>query len=152
MNGTDYEKLFLYEQQSSKNGNMPLRCLFYVSDNYSRMVRFGEKSRTMREYMIFVDKVRRYSENQPLEAAIEQTVDECIQEDVLRDFLLTHKAEVKKNSGKYEKNRCSKTEQRYHHPFNQKRLSSFYFTGFQAGSTYVHFLSRTVGGLNAEQI
>ena len=55
-----------------------------------------EKSRTMREYMIFVDKVRRYSENQPLEAAIEQTVDECIQEDVLRDFLLTHKAEVKK--------------------------------------------------------
>lgn len=50
----------------------------------------------MREYMIFVDKVRRYSENQPLEAAIEQTVDECIQEDVLRDFLLTHKAKVKK--------------------------------------------------------
>lgn len=50
----------------------------------------------MREYMIFVDKVRRYSENQPLEAAIKQTVDECIQEDVLRDFLLTYKAEVKK--------------------------------------------------------
>ena len=50
----------------------------------------------MREYMILVDKVGRYSENQPLEAAIEQTVDECIQEDVLRDFLLTHKAEVKK--------------------------------------------------------
>ena len=50
----------------------------------------------MREYMIFVDKVRRYSENQPLEAAIEQTVDECIQEDVLRDFLLRNKAEVKK--------------------------------------------------------
>lgn len=50
----------------------------------------------MREYMIFVDKVRRYSENQPLEAAIEQMVDECIQKDVLRDFLLTYKAEVKK--------------------------------------------------------
>ena len=46
--------------------------------------------------MIFVDKVRRYSENQPLEAAIEQMVDECIQKDVLRDFLLTYKAEVKK--------------------------------------------------------
>ena len=154
-----HDELFLYEQQSSKNGNMPLRCLFYVSDSYSRMVKnenlYGsrqikipaptfvvfyngrgnveegelllseayarktetpnlelrvkirninlgnskeicEKSRTMREYMIFVDKVRRYSENQPLEAAIEQTVDECIQEDVLRDFLLTHKAEVKK--------------------------------------------------------
>ena len=44
MNGTDYEKLFLYEQQSSKNGNMPLRCLFYVSDSYSRMVRFVKKA------------------------------------------------------------------------------------------------------------
>ena len=93
MNGTDYEKLFLYEQQSSKNGNMPLRCLFYVSDSYSRMVRFVKKAAPCAS---IVDKVRRYSENQPLEAAIEQTVDECIQEDVLRDFLLTHKAEVKK--------------------------------------------------------
>ena len=124
-----HDELFLYEQQSSKNGNMPLRCLFYVSDSYSRMVRtqnlYGSrqikipaptfvvfyngkekieekelllseaytkktkdlnlelrvkiwninlgnseeiyrKSRTMREYMIFVDKARRYSEGQPL--------------------------------------------------------------------------------------
>ena len=35
--------------------------------------------------MIFVDKVRRY-ENQPLEAAIEQTVDECIQKTFSRVF------------------------------------------------------------------
>ncbi|MEI3193477.1 MAG: transposase [Lachnospiraceae bacterium] len=34
-----HDELFLYEQQSSKNKNMPLRCLFYVSDSYSRMVR-----------------------------------------------------------------------------------------------------------------
>lgn len=25
-----HDELFLYEQQSSKNKNMPLRCLFYV--------------------------------------------------------------------------------------------------------------------------
>lgn len=154
-----HDELFLYEQQSSKNGNMPLRCLFYVSDSYSRMVRtqnlYGSrqikipaptfvvfyngkekieekelllseaytkktkdlnlelrvkiwninlgnseeiyrKSRTMREYMIFVDKARRYSEGQPLDEAIERTVEECIQENVLRDFLLENKAEVKK--------------------------------------------------------
>ena len=54
------------------------------------------KSRTMREYMIFVDKARRYSEGQPLDEAIERTVEECIQENVLRDFLLENKAEVKK--------------------------------------------------------
>ena len=28
-----HDELFLYEQQSSKNPNMPLRCLFYVSDS-----------------------------------------------------------------------------------------------------------------------
>ena len=154
-----HDELFLYEQQSSKNRNMPLRCLFYVSDSYSRMVRdenlYGsrriplpaptfvvfyngkdtveerelllseaytrktekpnlelrvkvqnvnlgnseeiyKKSRTMHDYMIFVDKTRRYSEEQPLETAIEQAVEECIRENVLRDFLLKNKAEVKK--------------------------------------------------------
>ena len=154
-----HDELFLYEQQSSKNGNMPLRCLFYVSDSYSKMVRsqnlYGsrqikvpapifvvfyngkekveekdlllseaytkktkapnlelrvkvrdinlgnseeiyKKSRTMREYMIFVDKARRYSEGQPLDDAIERTVEECIRENVLRDFLLENKSEVKK--------------------------------------------------------
>ena len=150
-----HDELFLYEQQSSKNGNMPLRCLFYVSDSYSENGQISEfvwfqdrskflrrsllsfimgkskveekdlcffrkpiqrrqklqnlelrvrsllgisifgnskeiykKSRTMREYMIFVDKARRYSEGQPLDDAIERTVEECIRENVLRDFLL----------------------------------------------------------------
>ena len=46
--------------------------------------------------MIFVDKARRYSEGQPLDDAIERTVEECIRENVLRDFLLENKSEVKK--------------------------------------------------------
>lgn len=73
----------------------------------------------MREYMIFVDKVGRYSENQPLEAAIEQTVDECIQEDVLRDFLLTYKAEVKKLRESMKKTAAPKRNSGIIHPFNK---------------------------------
>ena len=46
--------------------------------------------------MIFVDKARRYAEGQPLDDAIERTVEECIRENVLRDFLLENKSEVKK--------------------------------------------------------
>lgn len=125
-----HDELFLYEQQSTKNANMPLRCLFYASDTYSVLVKdkniYGtkmlplpsptfvvfyngkqkmdeegelrlsdafvkkqeipnlevivkmkninmgnsrelfEKCRPMRDYMIFVDKVRRYSQEQPL--------------------------------------------------------------------------------------
>ena len=34
-----HDELFLYEQQSTKNANMPLRCLFYASDTYSVLVK-----------------------------------------------------------------------------------------------------------------
>ena len=37
--------------------------------------------------MIFVDKVRKYSQEQTLEDAVEQTIRECMEEDVMADFL-----------------------------------------------------------------
>ena len=155
-----HDKLFLYEQRSTKNANMPLRCLFYASDTYSVLVKdkniYGtkmlplpsptfvvfyngkqkmdeeselrlsdafvkkqenpnlevivkvkninmgnsrelfEKCRPMRDYMIFVDKVRRYSQEQTLEDAVEQTIRECMEEDVMANFLKRNRAEVVK--------------------------------------------------------
>lgn len=155
-----HDELFLYEQQSTKNANMPLRCLFYASDTYSVLLKdkniYGtkmlplpsptfvvfyngkqkmdeegelrlsdafvkkqeipnlevivkvkninmgnsrelfEKCRPMRDYMIFVDKVRRYSQEQPLEDAVERTIRECMEEDVMADFLKRNRAEVVK--------------------------------------------------------
>ena len=155
-----HDELFLFEQQSTKNANMPLRCLFYASDTYSVLVKdkniYGtkmlplpsptfvvfyngkqkmdeegelrlsdafvkkqeipnlevivkvkninmgnsrelfEKFRPMRDYMIFVDKVRRYSQEQPLEDAVERTIRECMEEDVMADFLKRNRAEVVK--------------------------------------------------------
>ena len=155
-----HDELFLYEQQSTKNANMPLRCLFYASDTYSVLVKdkniYGtkmlllpsptfvvfyngkqkmdeeeelrlsdafvkkqenpnlevivkvkninmgnsrelfEKCRPMRDYMIFVDKVRRYSQEQTLEEAVERTIRECMEEDVMADFLKRNRAEVVK--------------------------------------------------------
>lgn len=155
-----HDELFLFEQQSTKNTNMPLRCLFYASDTYSVLVKdkniYGtkmlplpsatfvvfyngkqkmdeegelrlsdafvkkqeipnlevivkvkninmgnsrelfEKCRPMRDYMIFVDKVRRYSQEQPLEDAVERTIRECMEEDVMADFLKRNRAEVVK--------------------------------------------------------
>lgn len=52
-----------------------------------------EKCRPMRDYMIFVDKVRRYSQEQPLEDAVERTIRECMEEDVMADFLKRNRAE-----------------------------------------------------------
>lgn len=46
--------------------------------------------------MIFVDKVRRYSQEQTLEDAVERTIQECMEEDVMTDFLKRNRAEVVK--------------------------------------------------------
>ena len=54
--------------------------------------------RTLREYAIFTDKMRIYAKKMDIEAAAERTIEECIRENVLREFLEKHKAEVIKVS------------------------------------------------------
>jgi len=56
------------------------------------------KCPTLREYVIYVEKVRSYAKTMPLEEAVERAVEECIKQDILRDFLLQQKAEVVKVS------------------------------------------------------
>lgn len=57
-----------------------------------------ERCPDLKEYMQYVDRVRRYSEKMPLRGAVIRAVDECIQEGILRDFLMKQKAEVVKMS------------------------------------------------------
>ena len=49
---------------------------------------------TLGQYMLYVDRVRKYSLLYPLDEAVEKAVDECIREDILKDFLLKNKAKV----------------------------------------------------------
>lgn len=162
-----YDKLMLYEHQSTNNPNIPLRNLFYVSDIYSKLTKdknlFGTKlikipqprfvvfyngiakvperftlklsdmfahaatqtslelitqvfninlgynkalmkrCRTLHDYAVFVDLVRRYRKEMPLDAAVEKAIDECITNGVLGDFLRENRAEVLK-MGLYEYN------------------------------------------------
>lgn len=48
----------------------------------------------LREYMLYVTKVRTYMKEKILEEAVEQAIDECIKEDILREFLLKNKREA----------------------------------------------------------
>lgn len=50
--------------------------------------------RTLGEYMEYVDRVRSYVVGLPTAEAVERAVDECIEQGILRDFLLANKAEV----------------------------------------------------------
>ena len=51
--------------------------------------------RTLREYTAFTDKMRKYTKMMDIKAAAERTIEECIREDILREFLTKHKAEVR---------------------------------------------------------
>lgn len=53
-----------------------------------------EKCRELQEYMIYVDRVRKYALSMELSAAVEKAVDECIREGILADFLRKNRAEV----------------------------------------------------------
>ena len=57
-----------------------------------------EACRTLREYAIYTDKVRRYVEEMELADAVERAIQECISEGVLKDFLEKHRAEAKEMS------------------------------------------------------
>ena len=57
--------------------------------------RLKEACRTLKDYAVYTDKIRLYSKEQPLAEAVERAIDECIAEDVLKDFLTKHRAEAK---------------------------------------------------------
>lgn len=53
-----------------------------------------EKCPILREYMHYLDKVRDYAKGMELETAVELAIQECISENILRDFLTEQRAEV----------------------------------------------------------
>ena len=152
-------RLSLYEHQSTKNPNLPLRFLLYISHLYSRLTvkanlygetivripapefiifyngkdemperqllklsdmysvkekrpkleleatllnisgtnnrKLKEACRTLRDYAIYTDKIRTYTETMELPEAVDRAINECIKEDVLRNFLMEYKAEAR---------------------------------------------------------
>ena len=53
-----------------------------------------EKCRTLREYCMFVERIRGYAKELEIAEAVERAVTECIREDILADFLFAQRAEV----------------------------------------------------------
>lgn len=53
-----------------------------------------EQCRILKEYMLYVDCVRKYAEEVPIEEAVPCAVDECIERGILAEFLRKNKSEV----------------------------------------------------------
>ena len=57
-----------------------------------------EACKTLKEYAIYVERLRTYAKQMPLKEAVEKAVDECIAEGILADFLEKNRAEAIKVS------------------------------------------------------
>ena len=54
-----------------------------------------DNCKPLREYMILVERIRQNSKEMDVEEAVDAAVTYCIDHDILRDFLIKHRAEVK---------------------------------------------------------
>jgi hypothetical protein len=80
------------------NPQLELVCRVY-NINHGKNKDLLDKCPVIKEYMIFVDYVRAYhreNDFDDLRDAIERAIDRCIEEHVLKDFLIKHRSEVVK--------------------------------------------------------
>ena len=63
--------------------------------NYGHNKEIMEKCQILGEYAVFVGKVKNYNKTLSIEDAVDRATDECIEEGILKDILIEHRAEVK---------------------------------------------------------
>ena len=68
--------------------------LILNSYNKGKNEELKETCQTLQEYAEFTERVRVHRKEMPLEDAVRVTIDECIRDGILKDFLLKNKAEV----------------------------------------------------------
>lgn len=85
-----------YKTDDSHAGLELTAVMLNISGKHNRKLK--EACRTLKEYAIYTDKVREYTEEMELADAVERTIRECIAEGVLKDFLEKHRAEAKEMS------------------------------------------------------
>ena len=82
--------------KKGEEADLEVRCVQYnlnAEENRELLV----KSSTLRGYVCFVDKVRRYREEQELGVVIDRAMEECVREGVLARFFEERKDEVRKS-------------------------------------------------------
>lgn len=81
-------------QHGNEQSKMELEAKV-LNINYGHNQELMEQCRMLHDYAVLIDKVKTYSKEMELGAAIDRAIDECIEEDVLRDFLMRRRSEVK---------------------------------------------------------
>ena len=98
-NGTDSQPerqiLKLSDAYEKKQDEPELELTVTVFNiNYGCNEELLNACRTLKEYAMYVERVRTYAKQMPLAKAVENAVDYCIAEGILTDFLRKNRAEV----------------------------------------------------------
>ena len=80
-------------QKKEEEVNLELKVLV-LNINAGMNRQIMESCQTLKEYSIYVERVRKYRADMPIEQAVEKAVTECIRENILADFLKKQRAEV----------------------------------------------------------
>ncbi len=86
-------------EKPTDDPNLELKCKVY-NINTGKNREIMEACGWMDEYMTFVNKVREYHDGKPFDelgSDIERAIDYCIDNDILKEFLKTHRSEVTKS-------------------------------------------------------
>ena len=123
----------MYEKEDPHAGLQLSAVMLNISGEHNQKLK--EACRTLREYSIYTDKVRKYVEEMELADAVEQAIRECIAENVLKDFLEKHRAEAKELSifeYDQEKHMRQEREESYNEGVKEGRASGLK-EGYNAG-------------------
>lgn len=98
-NGTEKKEEYwensLSEAYENLNGEPRLELkVITLNINEGHNKDLMEECRVLGEYAHYVGKVRKYTKEMELDAAVEHAVEECIQEGILKEFLRENRAEV----------------------------------------------------------
>lgn len=91
------EEMYLKLSDAFTHGNeqskMELQVqILNVNDGHNKQLM--EACPTLHQYAILVSRIKAYSKKMDFEDAVNRAINECIEEDVLREFLLRRRAEV----------------------------------------------------------
>ena len=137
LNGTDYQperqtlKLSDAYEKWQENPELELTVTMY-NINYGCNEEIMEACKTLKEYTMYVERVRTYAKQMPLTEAVENAIDECIEEGILADFLRENKAEaIKVSIYEYDEELHFKT-------LRDEGYESGYAEGHESGFTEGH--------------
>ena len=89
------EELKLSDAFKTKCGKIPVETIVKIINvNYEKGAELLERCRTLNEYSRFIYLIREKARDMKLQQAVEATIDECVREGLLKDFLKKNGGEI----------------------------------------------------------